>query len=262
MTFYLMSIRKLQFGATSALVGLGVAVLVWQQIRVRGLVAENGQLQASLAELPALRQEVEQLRKIQLEQAELDRLRGSQAQVQSEAAVLRGRLAGLSRIERENTQLRADLERQSEKLRSAAKDSQFAVDMTVMKERAAQKALAQLATLRTSLNLTREQGDAICDLLQKRAELVSQFYETGSDGKRVLRPGSRESEKELAEIHAGSIFGSDIEEQIKSQLSPEQQAAFERLKSEEAAMKKNARVWRVEKDRGLVEEGSQEAPIK
>ena len=86
-----------------ALVVAGIAVPTWQQTRLQRVRSENAQLraqttpsQAQETEVGALRSEVERLRKVEADQAELQRLRQWQAQTEPELLRLRG-MAGVAR---------------------------------------------------------------------------------------------------------------------------------------------------------------------
>ncbi|MBM3841411.1 MAG: hypothetical protein FJ398_26375 [Verrucomicrobia bacterium] len=91
-----MTTTQLKTGVITALVVAGVAAPIWQKTKLNRRAAENSRLLTQTAELPALRQEIERLRPLKVDQAELERLRG----LQGEVLQLRAQVGGARRGDR------------------------------------------------------------------------------------------------------------------------------------------------------------------
>jgi hypothetical protein len=139
----------------------GMAMLLWQQVRLQQARSENTQLRARDAELSdqkdelaSLRSEVERLRKVEADQAELARLRQWQAQTQPELLRLRG-MAGVARRANADAEaLRAQLGRQASESGTNPMSGAMADAMKLAME---QRVEGQLSRVKAALNLTPEQ---------------------------------------------------------------------------------------------------------
>jgi RNA polymerase sigma factor (sigma-70 family) len=206
----------------------GIAVPTWQQTRLQRVRSENEQLRAhetELAgqetELASLRGEVERLRKVGLDQAELDRLRQYQAQTQPELLRLRGMVGVARRANAEAETLRAQLARQASEAGSNPMPGAMADAMKVGMK---QQIEGRLSRMTVSLNLTPDQVQAVREILMRQAEVMTAGMQQAFSGKF--------DKEELAKL--GKNAGNP-DEQIKALLSPEQKAAYPNSQQDEAA---------------------------
>ncbi len=112
----LMTMTKLQMGAAGALIVAAIAVPVWQETRLHHLAEENKQLQAAVEAARPTRQEAARLRQVNVDHTELERLRQSEKQLQTEVLQLRGRVGRANRSEAENAQLQTALQQAKQTL--------------------------------------------------------------------------------------------------------------------------------------------------
>ena len=216
-----MNNSKVKVGLAAILVIAGFGVLVWQQSQVNRLEKENANLQAQLTSLPALQAEAEQLRGVEADRDELERLREKLSQMTGEIARLRGRLS-LALAEG----LRAQ---QSQEIAAASAQSQTnppvvlnTVMRTAMRSAVEQQTLGKLPRLKERLDLSPEQESAVKDILTRQLEQGLEIAQ-----KMVSGELTKEGMQELQ-----SATG-DPEAEIKALLSPDQLAAYEEHKQEE-----------------------------
>lgn len=226
----LMSIIKV--GVIGAVVVAGIALPAWQQMRLEQVRSENAQLRAEQTdagqetELASLRGELERLRKVEANQAELEQLRNWQAQVQPELLRLRGMAGVARRANAEAESLRGQLAQQTTDGVTNPVSGAMADAMKLAME---QRMQGQLSRMSASLNLTPEQTQAAREILMRQADAMSAGMQQAWSGKF--------DKAELARL--GKEAG-DPAEQIKALLTPEQKSAYQGYQREEAAY--NARM--------------------
>jgi RNA polymerase sigma factor (sigma-70 family) len=227
-----MSITKVSL--VGAVVVASIAVPAWQQTRLQRVKSENAELRvqetewrARKEELGALSNEVERLRKVEADKAELERLRQWQAQTEPELLRLRGMAGVARRANAEAEQLRAQLARQA---REAGTNPFSGAMADFMKQAAEQQVEGRLSRLSASLHLTPEQAQAARDILMRQAQAMSA-------GMQQFFSGKFNKEEMLAKL--GKDAGNP-DEQIKALLTPEQKAGYPNYQQEEAAY--NARM--------------------
>jgi hypothetical protein len=223
-----MSMTTLKVSVIAALVVAGMGVPTWQQTRVQRAQSANAQLRAratvlraQATELAALRGEVERLRKVEADHAELEQLRQWKTQTQSELIRLRDMAGVARRANLEVDQLRAQLARQASQ---GGTNSSSGAWMDALKKAAAQQVEGDLAGLTARLHLTPEQNQAVRDILwrQARANLAE-------DEQRFVGKYDKEEVDRLKK-EAG-----DKDAQIQALLTPDQKAAWPDYKQEKAA---------------------------
>jgi RNA polymerase sigma factor (sigma-70 family) len=224
----LMSMTTVKVSLIGALVVAGVAVPAWQQTRLHRAQSENAKLRAQEAESRAqetevadLRSEVERLRKVEADQAELERLRQWKAQTQPELLRLRGMAGVARRANVEAEQLRAQLARQASEGGTNPITGAMADAMKLAME---QQVHGRLSRLTASLHLTPEQAQAARDILTRQARATSAGMQQVFWGKF--------DKDELTRL--GKDAG-DPDTQIKALLTPDQKAAYPNYQQEEAA---------------------------
>ncbi|HTL17626.1 MAG TPA: sigma-70 family RNA polymerase sigma factor [Patescibacteria group bacterium] len=217
----------------SAVIVAGVAVPAWQQNRLAQVQSENAQLKAQgsgsdtqQAEVVSLRAEVERLRKVETDQAELIRLRQWQAQTEPELLRLRGMAGVARRANAETETLRAQLARQAAESAANPVSGAMSEAMNLAME---QQVQGRLSRLKASLSLTPEQEQSAREILMRQAQSMSAGMQQAFSGKF--------DKEELARL--GKNAG-NTEEQIKALLTPDQLAAYPNYQQEEAAY--NARL--------------------
>ena len=227
----LMSITKVS--VIGALVVAGIALPAWQQTRLQRVRSENQQLlaretesAAQQTELGSLSNEVERLRKVETDQAELQRLRQWQAQTQPELLRLRGMAGVARRANAEAESLRAQLAKQASEPGTNPVSGAMADAMKLAME---QQVEGRLSRLKASLNLTPEQEQAAREILSRQGQAMATGMQQAFSGKF--------DKDELARL--GKNAGNP-DEQIQALLNPEQKAAYPRYQQEEAAY--NARL--------------------
>ncbi|HTL59624.1 MAG TPA: sigma-70 family RNA polymerase sigma factor [Candidatus Limnocylindrales bacterium] len=215
------------------LVVAGIATPAWQQTRLQHVRSENAQLRAHEAdvagqknELASLRGEIERLRKVEADQADLARLRQWQAQTEPELLRLRGMAGVARRANAEAETLRAQLTRQSIEPGTNPISGAMADAMKLAMQ---QQIEGRLSRLKANVNLTPEQEQAARETLTRQAEAMSAGMQQAFSGKL--------DKDELARL--GKRAGNP-DEQIKALLTEEQKAAYPNYQQEEAAY--NARM--------------------
>jgi RNA polymerase sigma factor (sigma-70 family) len=228
----LMSITKVT--VVGALVVAGIAVPTWQQTRLQKarsetqqqLLATESELGSRLTELTSLSNQVARLRKVEVDQAELVRLKQWQAQTEPELLRLRGMAGVARRANAEAESLRAQLARQATEPATNPVSGAMADAMRLAME---QQVNGRLSRMKSSLSLTPDQEQAARDILARQGQAMAAGMEQAFSGKF--------DKEELARL--GKNAGNP-DEQIKAILGPEQQAAFPNYQQEEAAY--NARL--------------------
>jgi hypothetical protein len=235
------TMTKAQVVAVALVIVVALGGSIWQQIRVSRLETENRNLRRQVRELSPLRPEVERLRKTDVDRAELERLRRKDSQQQLELAQLRDRASRVQRSESEAAELKQELDRQ--------KDSSPGTNFLTgaMKGMIEQQLLGQLGRMKTKLNLTLDQEQAIREILLKQVE-------RGTEMAQKLLSGKIKKE-EMAELAKSD---GNPKEQIKALLTPEQQAAYEEYQKEEAVgnarLAANAEMLQMQNVLGLTQE--------
>ncbi len=227
----LMSLTKVTL--ISALVMAGIAVPAWQQTRLQRVKSENAKLLSQEAEsvsqkeeLAKLRSDVERLRKVEANQAELEELHRWQAETKPELLRLRGMAGVARRANEEAERLRAQL---------AQKESESGTNLISgamaegIKQAMEQQVEGRLSRMTASLHLTPDQAQAARDILSRQAQAMS-------TGMQQVFSGKYDKEQLL---QLGKNAGNP-DEQIKALLSPEQSALYPTYQQEEAAY--NARM--------------------
>lgn len=239
-----MNLTKIQVAGVVALLLAVSAVAVWQRTQIQSLKATVQQLRAQTNQMSALDRELNRLRKIELDRAELDRARQLQERSQSELAKLRGLVSGEKRAAAEANQLRADLQRLQQEGGSNLLSGPMGEMMKSVME---QQFMGQMARLKEKLNLTPEQAQAIQEILKRQAELSSTAVQKVFSGKL--------GKDDMAKLGAD---GGNPKEQIKAVLTPEQQTAYEEYQAEEssnnARLAANAEMLQMQNALGLNQE--------
>lgn len=217
-----------------ALIGVVVGG-VWQRARLKRLAAENLQLTEQTAQLKSLQHENERLRKIEVDRAELERLRG----LQSEVARLRAQVssahvaaATVPAPKSPGKDSQGDDGAASTKAAEPAeKDgNRFAGNVSqVMKGFLEQQLMGQLSRMKTRLNLSPEQEEAIRQIMMNQIEQSAEMSQRMLSGKMT--------KQEMIDSAKGM---KNPEDQIRALLSPEQQTAYKDFKTEDNAA--NARL--------------------
>ena len=221
-----MTNTKLKTILIGALIIAGVALPVWQQKRLEESRSQLAQFQVQGAELTALREEADRLRKVEIDQTELEQLRQFRSQTQPELLRLRAMAGVARRANAEAAELRAQFQR---------KGSEGAVNEAVspmaelMKNTMDQTVSSRLSRLTDNLHLAPEQVSAVRDILTRQARAVAAGVQQVFSGK--------SSKEELAQAAAD---GANSEEQIKALLTPEQQAGYQSYHQEKSTQ--NARL--------------------
>ena len=202
---------------------LAVGSFGLQQQRMARAQLELKKLQSENASLPALRDAVAELQKMEIDEAELVRLRQDQAAHQRELARTRALASRTLRAETEAAAARAQLEQRTAHPPVEARG--IAGPMAAMTQDVLeQRNQRQLAQMRERLDLTPLQADGIRDILDRRAQ------ETAEAMKEIFS-GKMDSAK-LASLRDGR---GDPESQILDLLTPNQQAAYAQMRDEERA---------------------------
>jgi hypothetical protein len=204
-----------------------MAVPTWQQTRLQRAQSANAQLRAQgtllraqATELAALRGELERLRKVEADHAELEQLRQWKTQTQSELIRLRPMAGVARRANLEVEQLRAQLARQA----SQGGTNAFATARMALKKVVAQRLEGDLSGLTARLHLTPEQSQAVRDILGRhaRADLA--------EGEQLHGGKYDEDEVDRLKKEAG-----DKDAQIQALLTPDQRAVWPDYKQDVAA---------------------------
>jgi hypothetical protein len=227
-----MSMTTLKVSVIAALVVAGMGVPTWQQIRLQRVQSANAQsraratvLRAQATELAALRGELERLRKVEADHAELEQLRQWKTQTQSELIRLRPMAGVARRANLEVEHLQAQLARQANQ---GGTNSSSGAWMDAVKKAMAQRVEGDLAGLTARLHLTSEQTQSVRDILLRHARA-----NLAEDEHRFMGKYDKEEVDRLKK-EAG-----DQNAQIQALLTPDQKAAWPDYKQDVAA--RNAR---------------------
>ena len=222
-----MSMTTVKVSVIAALVVAGIGVPTWQQTRLQRAQSANAQLRAQgtvlraqATELAALRGELEHLRKVEADHAELEQLRQWKTQTQSELIRLRP-MAGVARqANLEVEQLRAQLAQQA----SQGGTNAFASVRDELKKAMAQRLEGDLSGLTARLHLTPEQSQAVRDILGREARAIL------ADAEQMYGGKYDKDEVDRLKKEAG-----DKDAQIQALLTPDQKAAWPDYKQDVAA---------------------------
>ena len=242
--FQIMSLTKIQMGLVAAVLVAGVSVPIWQETRVRRVKAENQELQTQVTELLSARAEVKKLEGVQADRAELERLRASQTAMQEDAAKLRGRLrtALVNQAAPPPRDTVGGTNKEAEGMPAAMGD--------LMKGAMEMQVSGKIARMKTKLNLSPDQEQAIRELLQKQMEPGATAMQAMFSGKL-----SKMSKDEIAALRKSAP---NTEDQIKALLAPDQLAAYQDYKQEDAVTQArvvaNAELLQLHNALGLTQE--------
>jgi hypothetical protein len=203
------------------LVVIAAAVLVWQQRCQTQSRQQTERFRSESAQLPAMRTELARLKRVEIDQAELARLRQTEDALQRELVKLRGQAAGARRAEAEAARMRTELAQQT----PPDGTNQFTASMAeTMKDSLEQHFQRRLKKMQERLNLSPEQAQAIQEILARQAKGFGEAVKGVYSGKL-----DREKMAKLREANGKP------EDQIRALLSPEQQTAYAAFKEEETA---------------------------
>lgn len=200
---------------------IAASVLVSQQRSLVRSRVEIERLRSETSALPALREEIARLRPVQVDQAELARLREQATTARRELPRLRAKAAEALRAEADAARMRTELEQQAAR-GSEANQRMAAPVAELMQGRLEQMSRRQVTRMQERLNLSPDQTQAIQEILTRKAQGMAEA------AKGVL-VGRLDREK-LASFREGNR---DSESQIVALLSPEQQHAYAAFKEEE-----------------------------
>lgn len=229
---------------TAILIVISVAtLLVWQQRHLSLAREEITRLRSENASLPALREDLARLRGLEVDHAELARMRESQTAIQLELARLRGQKANTIRAEAENSRLRTELERQTAQEQEASKA--FAGPMAEVTRSTLEKTYQRrLVRMQERLKLSPEQAAAIQKIFSRQAQGIA-------EATKGIWSGKPDREK----IAAIRQERGNPDAQIAAVLSREQQTAYAAFKDDERAdnarQAANGELLRMENDLGL-----------
>jgi hypothetical protein len=237
-------------GLTLTLIGLVTVLLtgflVRQQLRLARANGEIERLRSDVAPLPQLQRELAELRAVEVDQAELKRLREREAATQLELPKLRGDAAQARRAAAEAARLRSELERQA--AHGPDGSNRIAAPMTEMvRGTLEQSCQLRLNRMQERLSLTPVQTQAVQQILSRRARALAEAMGGAISGK--------VDQEKLAASRDG--FG-DPELEIRGLLSPEQQTAYtawlDDEKSNQACLAANSELLQMQHAFGVRED--------
>jgi hypothetical protein len=200
---------------------VATAFIVAQQRRLAQAQAELERLRAEVAPLPALQAELSRWRQVEVDQAELKRLREQNNAEQLELLRLRAKATNTRQAEAEAAQLRTELERQTAD--GSGLTNGIAGPMgELMQAGLEQMTQRRLDRMQERLNLSPAQAQAIRDILTHQTRGIAEATKGVIAGKI--------DQQKLAALRQGK---GDPESQIQALLSPEQQTAYATLREEE-----------------------------
>ncbi len=240
--------HKIMLGVLSILLVAAVVMVALDQTKLAQLKAENQQLRAKTETAAAMTKEMGRLRKVEVDQKELNRLRDSEKALLSETAKLRARVSSTKETVAESAQLRADLSKMKEAAAAGDGTNQFSGAMgDMVKGIVEQQMMGQVARMKAKLNLTPDQEKAVREILMKQAERGTQAAQKMFSGKMT--------QDEMSQLAKGAA---DPEKQIKDLLSPEQLSAYQDYKKDEltsnARLAANAEMLQMQNLVGLTQE--------
>lgn len=220
-----MKVTSSQLGLVAVLVLAAVAIPLWQQSRINRLEARAGQEATHAAEADRLAAEVRELRALATDRAEFDRLRAAETELKAEVARLRAAVTEARRARTDQapaaTTDATPSDTQPVPLASGVKG--------MMKGAIEQQLFGQLARMKTKLNLTPEQEEAVRAVFTRQVEQA-----IGAAEKMFAGDMSRE---DLTQLQGSS---ENPEAAIKALLTPEQLERYAEYKQEESVA--NARL--------------------
>jgi hypothetical protein len=200
---------------------VATAIVVAQQRRLAASRAEVERLRAATVPLAAMRAELTRLRQVQVDQAELQRLREHKNADQLELLRLRGKATNIRQAEAEAARLRTELERQNAD--GSAMTNGIGGPMgDLMQAGLEQITLRRLNRMQERLNLSPAQAEAVQDILARQSKGIAEATKGVIAGKL--------DQQKLAALRQGR---GDPEAQIQALLSTEQQTAYAALRDEE-----------------------------
>jgi len=221
-------------------------LIVWQQRRLTQSRAEIECLRSETALLPGIREDLARLRPVEVDQAELARLRQSQTAGQLELVKLRAQAAKTLRAEAEAARVRAELEQQT--AQGLEPTNGIAAPMAALVQGSLEQTYQRrLSRMQERLNLSPAQAQAIQEILNRKAQGLAEAMKGVYSGK--IDP------QKMAAFRHGE---GDPESQIRALLSPEQQAAYAAFKEEErenqARLSANGELVQMQHALGLAED--------
>ncbi|MBE7502615.1 MAG: hypothetical protein HS113_20475 [Verrucomicrobiales bacterium] len=238
-----MKVTSSQLGLVAVLVLAAVAVPLWQQSRINRLEARAGQEATRAAEAERLAAEVRELRARAGDRAEFDRLRAAETELKAEVARLRAAVTEARRANPDQAPATpADAtppDDQPAPMASGIKG--------MMKGAIEQQLFGQLARMKTKLNLSPEQEEAVRAVFNRQVEQA-----VGAAEKMFAGGMSREDLKQMQGASGNP------EEDIKALLTPEQLELYQDYKREEsvanARLVANAELLQMQNTLGLTSE--------
>ncbi len=243
----------------SLLLAVATVALVWQKVRTQELRSDIESLRREAAQLPELHAELERLRKIEVKDSELARLKSEETKRDRELMQLRGRLGALLRNQAEaasmatNTAMRgpspstSTVGSEGTAIPGQSENSpdwlRATVDLNVD---------AQIAQARERLQLNPEQE-------QSMRAAVSQALNAGQEDLRKVLSGQAQPE----DVPTTLEWAKGLEQQILAVLTPEQQAAYYRYKEQDiqanARLMANGELLKIQNSLGLSPEQQDQA---
>lgn len=205
-----MKTHRFALCAIGSAVVIASGILIWQHRQLVRARAKIEGLRMETSSLPALREELARLRPVQVDQAELARLREQATAAQRELPGLRAKASETLRSKAEAARMRIELEQRAAPMAE------------LMQGGLEQMSRRQVTRMQERLNLSPDQTQAIQEILTRKAQGMAEA------AKGVL-VGKLDREK-LAAFRQGNR---DSESQIVALLSPEQQTAYAAFKEEE-----------------------------
>jgi hypothetical protein len=238
-----MKVTSSQLSLVAVLVLAAVAIPLWQQSRINRLEARAGQEATRAAEAERLAAEVRELRALAGDRAEFERLRAAETELKAEVARLRAAVTEARRASTDQvTATPADATPPDDQPAAMASGIKG-----MMKGAIEQQLFGQLARMKTKLNLTPEQEEAV------RAVFTRQVEQAVGAAEKMFAGGmSREDFKQLQGA------SENPEAAIKALLTPEQLELYQEYKQEEsvanARLVANAELLQMQNTLGLTSE--------
>lgn len=246
----IMSTTQVKAGLAGLILVTAVAVPTWQQTRIQRLAADNRQLHAQAAQVAPLQAEVGRLRAVEVDHAELTRLRAAEPELKAEVLRLRAAVTAAQDKASASAPVAAPATSADGGGEGAAVAGGVAGGMQAMvKGVLEQQLLGRMERMKQRLNLSPEQEQAIHDILMKQLQQGSEAAQKLFSGK--LSPDELKKLKD-------SSGNTNPEEAIKALLTPEQQAAYADYQQEEAVsnarLAANAELLQMQGSLGLSQE--------
>ncbi|MHB1307888.1 MAG: hypothetical protein ACYC23_12490 [Limisphaerales bacterium] len=164
-----MKTHQLSLGVMGIVAVIAASVLVSQQRSLVRSRVEIERLRSEASALPALREEIARLRPVQVDQAELARLREQATTARRELPRLRAKAAEALRAEADAARMRTELEQQAAR-GSEANQRMAAPVAELMQGRLEQMSRRQVTRMQERLNLSPDQTQAIQEILTRKAQ--------------------------------------------------------------------------------------------